>query len=453
MLSPEELEQLYNTIKNNQALPVWFVVNYKSIISRNITIEDWNKMMDYLKVLAKDNNTLLELTNALSEQSISEATEILAETAARIAKDNELLNKITANEVAILNLQNAINVLTTAPVISERITVPEVRFSQSANNYKITGADGVNIYDNSGLIWKFKNGKLLVSAITVIDYDPINDKFYLGTSDRYLDAIYVSKIFSSEGNFSTSLKINNKDVATKEYVEGSIWDVLLDSSTYVMTFKDKNGNTIKQFDLPIESFFKNVTYDSTNKKLIFTLQNGDVVEVPIGDLVDTYTGDGVYVDVNNNTITLTSAFLQTISTIQSTQTAQAQRMTQLETAVQNVATTCVTTSMASYTYTLEDNKAVTFTAGAVQDIQLTIPSTVTHGFKSYLSLNSRYDGIFNMSRIKFFNNTNLNIICLINSVPTEITMDTWIPLWDGKWNILIECNGNNIYIREEYIEE
>ena len=177
------------------------------------------------------------------------------------------------------------------------------------------------------------------------------------------------------------------------------------------------------------------------------------VEVPIGDLVDTYTGDGVYVDVNNNTITLTSAFLQTISTIQSTQTAQAQRMTQLETAVQNVATTCVTTSMASYTYTLEDNKAVTFTAGAVQDIQLTIPSTVTHGFKSYLSLNSRYDGIFNMSRIKFFNNTNLNIICLINSVPTEITMDTWIPLWDGKWNILIECNGNNIYIREEYIEE
>lgn len=69
---------------------------------------------------------------------------------------------------------------------------------------------------------------------------------------------------------------------------GNKIDVTVNSSTYVMTLdlKDKNDNVLStgSVDLPIESMIINVTYDS-EKKLKFTLQNGNVIEVPLNDLI------------------------------------------------------------------------------------------------------------------------------------------------------------------------
>lgn len=67
-------------------------------------------------------------------------------------------------------------------------------------------------------------------------------------------------------------------------------DLSINSSTFVVTtnLKDQDGNiigTAKTIDLPLESVVVSGSYDSTNKKVILTLQNGSTVEFSVADLV------------------------------------------------------------------------------------------------------------------------------------------------------------------------
>ena len=71
---------------------------------------------------------------------------------------------------------------------------------------------------------------------------------------------------------------------------GSSILVTIDSSTYVMTttLKDQDGNTLgtaQTVDLPLESVVVNGSYDSANKKIVLTLQNGNTIDIPVGDLI------------------------------------------------------------------------------------------------------------------------------------------------------------------------
>ena len=64
----------------------------------------------------------------------------------------------------------------------------------------------------------------------------------------------------------------------------------INNSTYVVTaqLKDQDGNdlgTAQTIDLPLESVVVNGSYDSTNKKIVLTLQSGSTIDVPVGDLV------------------------------------------------------------------------------------------------------------------------------------------------------------------------
>lgn len=70
---------------------------------------------------------------------------------------------------------------------------------------------------------------------------------------------------------------------------GDAIDVSLNTSDYklTITLKDQDGNakTTKTVDFPIESVVVNGSYDSVNKKIVLTLQNGSMIDVPVGDLV------------------------------------------------------------------------------------------------------------------------------------------------------------------------
>jgi hypothetical protein len=55
-----------------------------------------------------------------------------------------------------------------------------------------------------------------------------------------------------------------------------------------ITLKNNKGETIgttQTIDLPLESVIVSGSYDSTNKKLVFVLENGNTIDVPIGDLI------------------------------------------------------------------------------------------------------------------------------------------------------------------------
>ena len=70
---------------------------------------------------------------------------------------------------------------------------------------------------------------------------------------------------------------------------GSSIELTMNSSTYVVTLNLKNadGDTIStgSIDLPIESVVVSGSYDSANKKVVLTLQNGSTIEFSVADLV------------------------------------------------------------------------------------------------------------------------------------------------------------------------
>lgn len=66
--------------------------------------------------------------------------------------------------------------------------------------------------------------------------------------------------------------------------------VSLNTTNYKITtiLKDQNGNTLgtaQVIDLPIESVVVSGAYDSVNKKIVLTLQNGTKIDIPVGDLI------------------------------------------------------------------------------------------------------------------------------------------------------------------------
>ena len=71
---------------------------------------------------------------------------------------------------------------------------------------------------------------------------------------------------------------------------GASLDLDINSSTYVVTaqLKDQDGNTLgtaQTIDLPLESVVVSGSYDSANKKVVLTLQNGSTIEFSVADLV------------------------------------------------------------------------------------------------------------------------------------------------------------------------
>jgi len=89
-------------------------------------------------------------------------------------------------------------------------------------------------------------------------------------------------------NFITK-DVNDLTYYTLKTATGSLIDLEINSSTYVVTLslKDVNGNVIStdSIDLPLETVVVGGSYDSTNQKIVLTLQNGNTVDIPVGALV------------------------------------------------------------------------------------------------------------------------------------------------------------------------
>ena len=84
---------------------------------------------------------------------------------------------------------------------------------------------------------------------------------------------------------------------------GNKISLTINSSTYVMTLqlKDKNGSVLSTgtIDLPLELIVKSGRYDSETKNLVLTLANEDVINIPVGELVDEYYADGTTIELKD----------------------------------------------------------------------------------------------------------------------------------------------------------
>lgn len=71
---------------------------------------------------------------------------------------------------------------------------------------------------------------------------------------------------------------------------GASLSLTINSSTFVVTaqLKDQDGGNLgsaQTIDFPLESVVVNGSYDSVNKKIVLTLENGNTIDIPVGDLV------------------------------------------------------------------------------------------------------------------------------------------------------------------------
>lgn len=103
-----------------------------------------------------------------------------------------------------------------------------------------------------------------------------------------LDAI-LADLYTTKASTSITDALSATIAELRIAADASYSDVSYASSTGILTFTTNGGDT-KTIDLPLELLVEYGTYDSTTKKIILTLANGDTIEIPVGDLVsDIYT--------------------------------------------------------------------------------------------------------------------------------------------------------------------
>lgn len=137
----------------------------------------------------------------------------------------------------------------------------------------------------------------LATVATTGDYDDLTNKPTIGNA-----TLTIQKNGTSAGTFTANATsdstINITVPTTAADVDalpdttkyGASLEMSVNSSTFVVTttLKDQDGNTLgtaQTIDLPLESVVVGGSYDSANKKVVLTLQNGSTIEFSVADLV------------------------------------------------------------------------------------------------------------------------------------------------------------------------
>lgn len=157
---------------------------------------------------------------------------------------------------------------------------------------KCCSENEINASVCEGFLIKGINGKDGVSPIITVE--------------ESTDTSYKLKITNVNGSFITpNLKGEGGAGGNDNYrIEAT-----LDKTTYLLTISLLNGKgeivSSQSVDFPIESLVVNGSYNQSTKSLVFTLQNGNTISIPIGDIVSGLATTE-YVDNSVNSIRLNS---------------------------------------------------------------------------------------------------------------------------------------------------
>lgn len=154
------------------------------------------------------------------------------------------------------------------------------------DNNKEINADLENIYNNDPENSPYIYGKLLKEV-------QVEKLTYEGRASENA-ATYVDNI-----DQTIKVVVDTDVIATKDFVNNSVakkgayLDVSLDNTTYILTAKlyDSDGNILGKpqiIDLPIESLVVNGRYDNDSQSIVFILQNGNEIKVPLSDLITNF---------------------------------------------------------------------------------------------------------------------------------------------------------------------
>lgn len=157
-------------------------------------------------------------------------------------------------------------------------------------NSALVGYATQNWVENQGYI----TGITGSDVTTALGYTPYNSTNPNGYQANIIETVKVNNTaltpINKEINITVPTQASDVNALPDTTKYGASLSLTINSSTYVITaqLKDQNGNnlgTAQTIDLPLESVVVNGSYDSTNKKIVLTLQNGTTIDIPVGDLV------------------------------------------------------------------------------------------------------------------------------------------------------------------------
>ena len=151
--------------------------------------------------------------------------------------------------------------------------------------------------------------QLVLNKMTKAQYDALETKspteLYLVTGDSSeandgkltikrnntkVGEFTANQATDSEVNITVPTTANDVNALPNTTKYAASLSLSINQTTYVITaqLKDQDGNnlgTAGTIDLPLESVVVSGSYDSVNKKIVLTLQDGTTIDIPVADLV------------------------------------------------------------------------------------------------------------------------------------------------------------------------
>lgn len=123
------------------------------------------------------------------------------------------------------------------------------------------------------------------------DSSEANDgKLTIKRNNTKVGEFTANQATDSEINITVPTTANDVNALPNTTKYAASLSLSINQTTYVVTaqLKDQDGNnlgTAGTIDLPLESVVVSGTYDSVNKKIVLTLQDGSTIDIPVADLV------------------------------------------------------------------------------------------------------------------------------------------------------------------------
>jgi frataxin-like iron-binding protein CyaY len=147
----------------------------------------------------------------------------------------------------------------------------------NGQNATINGVNTLNIEAGENITLQQEGNTLTINSSGGGEVTSVNGQ----TGDVVINVPDVSNFITKD--------VNNLTYYELKTAVGNSIVMSIDSSTYVLSVSLKNSagtvlNT-QTVDLPLETMVVGGSYDSTNKKIILTLKNGQTIEFSVADLV------------------------------------------------------------------------------------------------------------------------------------------------------------------------
>ena len=272
------------------------------ILKNNIT--QYKQVSFYLEFIKEiDNNTTEILKTEIKTIEFGDSFDVNTEIT---EEEIEVLDRVLAQMLQATDRANAI----AADLENKRdtdyyrgATGPQGNTGENGADAKINGVNTLTIEAGDNINLDQEGSTLTINSTAsggTSDYTDLTNKPKINNVELNGNKSLNDLGIQPAGNYALesdipdvsnfiSKDVNNLTNYTLKTNTGSLIDLEINDTTYVVTLKLKNqdGTIISTdtIDLPLESVVVSGRYDNTTKKVILTLENGSEVDFSVADLV------------------------------------------------------------------------------------------------------------------------------------------------------------------------